>query len=600
VAFLIPENLRSRKDILPGVARLARLLQDALDDSATVWYEPLFDPSGQRPDVVVLVPDAGVLVLEVLEAKAGMIQGVSGDQLVVTGPSGLRSVPDPLARAARFADSLRERLAAEPRLAAEDRLPVTAGGVFAYLSRDEAKKKGIGAAVDLARCVLRDEVEECLGDAASFRQVVARLLDAVLRDPLSEEAERLHRSLIHPDTVIGSPQLPFQAVTPDEELKVLDRRQEALAKGLGEGHRVVRGVAGSGKTLVLTYRARLLAQAFPHHRVLITCFNRSLAGILGRQLASTNVTVQTIDSLLNGFLRRNGKDPVPFKNSSLDDRAHPALEILESGQAVRPRYDHVLIDEAQDFPSSALRVAVAHLREGSDSLLVVADAAQNIYRNSFTWKAAGINASGRTRVLDVSYRNTKEILEYAHHFLLRGGDIRLDDGRGEGDETVVVPPKLSPRHGPVPLVLHGDSSAHEVVSIAVRCRELLDEGASPSTIAILYGSQWAAGFQWPVNLVKALSREGVPCFWVTDPEGWSNKDNVGADPSKVTLSTIHSAKGLEWKHVFLCGYLDDKPEKDLILNRRLVYVGMTRATDELILTVSGQHPYIVDLDTESG
>lgn len=543
MAFLIPENLRSRSDILPGVSRLARLLQDSLDDAATVWYEPLFDPDGDRPDVVVLVPDVGVLVLEVLEAKAGMIQGVRGDQLVVSGRSGVHLVSDPLSRAARFARALQDRITGEARLAAADRLPVTAAGVFAYLTRDEATRKGIGHAVDLDQCLLRDDVEQGLGDAEGFRRLVAGLLSTGLRDPLSDEAERLHRALIHPDTVIGSPQLPFAAVAPDEELRVLDRKQEALAKGLGDGHRVVRGVAGSGKTLVLTYRARLLAQAFPQHKVLITCFNRSLAGALRRQLSTPNVTVQTIDSLLNGFRRRDGQEMVPFKDTTLDDRAQPALAILGSGQSKHPRYDHLLIDEAQDFPTSALRVALAHLREGSDSLLVVADAAQNIYRNNFTWKAAGINASGRTRVLDVSYRNTKEILEYAHEFLLKGAT-----------------------------------------------------SSSACAIAILYGSQWAGGFHWPGNLTRALARQDVPYFWVTDPDSRSNRDNVGADPTKVTLSTIHSAKGLEWKHVFLCGYLDDKPETDLVLNRRLVYVGMTRASDELVLTASGNHPSIADLE----
>ncbi|MEO5679914.1 MAG: 3'-5' exonuclease [Acidimicrobiales bacterium] len=596
MAFLIPENLRSRSDVLPGVSRLARLLQDSLDDAATVWYEPLFDPDGDRPDVVVLVPDVGVLVLEVLEAKAGMIQGVRGDQLVVSGRSGVRLVGDPLSRAALFARALQDRVTGEARLAAGDRLPVTAAGVFAYLTRDEATMKGIGQAVDLDQCLLRDDVEQGLGDAEGFRRLVAGLLSTGLRDPLSDEAERLHRALIHPDTVIGSPQLPFAAISPDEELRVLDRKQEALAKGLGEGHRVVRGVAGSGKTLVLTYRARLLAQAFPQHKVLITCFNRSLAGALRRQLSTPNVTVQTIDSLLNGFRWRDGQEMVPFKDTTLDDRAQPALELLSSGRSNHPRYDHLLIDEAQDFPTSALRVALAHLRDGSDSLLVVADAAQNIYRNNFTWKAAGINASGRTRVLDVSYRNTKEILEYAHAFLLKGGDVLLDDGRGGGDETVVVPPKLSPRHGPLPMLLHGESPVQEVLSIASRCRKLLDGGTSPSAIAILYGSQWAGGFHWPGNLSRALSRQDVPYFWVTDPESRTNKDNVGADPTMVTLSTIHSAKGLEWKHVFLCGYLDDKPETDLILNRRLVYVGMTRASEELMLTASGNHPYIADLE----
>jgi superfamily I DNA/RNA helicase len=44
------------------------------------------------------------------------------------------------------------------------------------------------------------------------------------------------------------------------------------------------------------------------------------------------------------------------------------------------------------------------------------------------------------------------------------------------------------------------------------------------------------------------------------------------------------------------GYLDDKPEETKVLNRRLIYVGMTRATNELVLTASGNHPYIADLE----
>ncbi len=74
------------------------------------------------------------------------------------------------------------------------------------------------------------------------------------------------------------------------------------------------------------------------------------------------------------------------------------------------RFHHVLIDEAQDFPTPALRFAVGLLVDGSDSLLAVADPVQNIFGSKFTWKAAGIQAPGRTRWLDQSYRNTREIL----------------------------------------------------------------------------------------------------------------------------------------------------------------------------------------------
>ena len=42
-------------------------------------------------------------------------------------------------------------------------------------------------------------------------------------------------------------------------LRVMDIQQEQLARSLGEGHRVIHGVAGSGKTLIFGYRAEHLA-----------------------------------------------------------------------------------------------------------------------------------------------------------------------------------------------------------------------------------------------------------------------------------------------------------------------------------------------------
>ena len=597
MAFLIPENLRTRADVPPGTARLARVLQEALEDSATVWYEPLFDPRGHRPHLAVLVPDSGILVLEVFGAKAGTVKGVRGDRLLVSdADGGSRELEDPLGRARGFAATLETALGAEARLGADERLPVAAAGVFAYLGRDEAASKGLGGAIDLDRCLFRDALETGLVEPSRIRRRFLELLGGPLRDPLSPVAERAHRAVIHPDTVIGRPTLPFPSATPAEELKVLDRAQEVLAKGLGEGHRVVRGVAGSGKTLVLSYRARLFADAFPGHRILVTCFNQSLAGMLKRQLPMPNVDVKTIDHVIRD-VHDAAHEPVPsYKETELEGRADAALALVDQPGTKLRMYDHVLVDEAQDFPTPALKLTVAMLREGSDSLLVVADAAQNIYRNKFTWKAAGINASGRTRVLDLSYRNTVEILTYAHGFLMKGGSVELDDGTGTSDEGAVIPPRTNRRHGPPPTFLHMPSPQAEVVAITEKCRKLVEGGVSPGAIGVLYGAKNAVGFPWPQSLARRFVDLGVPFFWVTDPDQVGNKRLLGADPGKVVLSTIHSAKGFEFVHVFLCGYLDDKPEETKVLNRRLIYVGMTRATNELVLTASGDHPYIADLE----
>lgn len=62
------------------------------------------------------------------------------------------------------------------------------------------------------------------------------------------------------------------------------------------------------------------------------------------------------------------------------------------------------------------------------------------------------------------------------------------------------------------------------------------------------------------------------------------------------MSTLHGAKGLEFGAVYLCGLargcipLESSAQAvDIFEERRLFYVGMTRARDELVL-VSQQQP----------
>ena len=599
MAYLIPENLRSRRDVPPGVARFAGALRDGLDDDVTVWYEPMFDVDGERPDLVILMPSFGIVVLEVLETRALALQGAEGESLVVGSGAHAGSTRNPLSRAREFARHLVSAVADESRLPPEERLPIAAGAVLPYVSYEASLTRELGDVLPRESCLFRGDVEAGAAGEGRFRSRISRLVGALPRDPLSDEAEKVYRALIHPDTVIGTPQLPFPTVArehADDELRVLDRRQEALAKSLGVGHRVIRGAAGSGKTLVLTYRARLMAEIFPHHGVLVTCYTNSLAGRLRQQLKPwRNVTVKTLDSLMDEA-RRGAGISTDYQDGDRVEQAEQALQALDSHPESVGRFHHVLIDEAQDFPNPALRFAVRLLVDGSDSLLAVADPVQNIFRTRFTWRAAGIDAVGRTRWLNQSYRNTREILEYAHRFVTGGGDYQITSDPDPEDEKAITVPLFSERSGPIPLLLTSGSPQEEVVNIAGHCRKLLDRGVPPNEIAILYGGTFVAGFKWPDSIRDFFVKERLALFWATDPADRQASSRIGDDPSKIVLSTIHSAKGLEFRHVILCGFLDDKPPAESRVSRSLIYVGMTRATHELTLSASGKHPYLVDLE----
>jgi len=75
-------------------------------------------------------------------------------------------------------------------------------------------------------------------------------------------------------------------------------------------------------------------------------------------------------------------------------------------------------------------------------------------------------------------------------------------------------------------------------------------------------------------------------------DGEPTGDKNETDDEKVTLSSIHQAKGLEWKAVFVIWLADGKfPTGRSLENpgaieeeRRLFYVAVTRAKDELYLS----------------
>ena len=112
---------------------------------------------------------------------------------------------------------------------------------------------------------------------------------------------------LYPEMRISSKQLSFFADQPIDSLqsaipqvlKVMDLQQEQLARSLGDGHRVIHGVAGSGKTLILAYRAQHLAQG--EQSVLVLCFNVALASKLRSLLVAKELNPQVTVRHFHGW-----------------------------------------------------------------------------------------------------------------------------------------------------------------------------------------------------------------------------------------------------------------------------------------------------------
>jgi superfamily I DNA/RNA helicase len=371
-------------------------------------------------------------------------------------------------------------------------------------------------------------------------------------------------------------QLVFRPPEGEEDaIRVLDRQQERLAHHLGEGYRVIRGVAGSGKTLVLTFRAKWYAENFPNRKVLLTCFNVPLMKALEAQLGgSTNVTVKTIDSVAYEARRRSVHD------GEWTAAREEATTILRASGG---KYDVVLVDEAQDLDVAGLDLAYAALKKGRDDFVVALDGAQNVYRKSARWNPPNQTARGRSTILRLNYRNTKEILEFAHRFI--GGTSEMPSESLLEDPTVIVPPEATSRRGPKPTVILCRDATHEVETILDAIQSAHEAGVRWGDMAVLYGAR-----RLQTKLYYETQSWDIPYFWVS--MNHHTKKQVIEAGDVVRCATMQGLKGLEFSRVFMCGVNDiyDPGGTDDDTVRRIAYVAMTRAMDELTITVSGNGP----------
>lgn len=594
MAFLIPDNMRSRKDVPKAARDVAAAFQVGLDDTVTVWFEPLFDPSGDAPDFVLLDPQRGVVVVALEDMTGPSVLGVIRGEIHQAAAGGGETVRTPATRAEGFAAMLRLRVGAQPEL---NGTPVVAGVAFSSVSREEARTTGLEAAVDIDGSFFADDLDSArAGDGeAQLQRIMARLIGTLASELRPDQLDRI-RGLMHPDTIIAAPsgnetgvQLPIFSDPGDSDvIRVMDRRQEAMAKSLGSGHRVIRGVAGSGKTLILIYRARLLARNFPQRRLLLTCYGRALAGHLRRMLENVpNVEVAHIDRIASRFVRDAGMRHPGYEDGG---DAFWRMALTAQAQLMDERYDGVLVDEAQDFSTDMLRFARGLLKDPNDGdLVIVADAAQKIFKTNFSWQSAGIRASGRTRILRINYRNTKEILGFAHAFLLSGGTITADDTPEPEDENAVIAPTSARRSGPHPDI---QLASDDVRAVVRTVSDWLSGEDGADRIGVLYCTSSACN---PSALRDGLETRGIDVFWATDDNSRDAKDLMAQARERVILSTVQSAKGMEFPRVVLTGLWRDDADDDE--NIRTAYVGMTRAQNLLTVVHPPDGPAAAALKT---
>jgi superfamily I DNA/RNA helicase len=372
----------------------------------------------------------------------------------------------------------------------------------------------------------------------------------------------------------------------------MDLQQEQLARSLGEGHRVIHGAAGSGKTMILGYRAQHLVKAVKKP-ILLLCCNVALAARLRHMIAqkelAEHVSVYTFHAWCREQLRLYHLPPPQGEGDAFSKAlVETVIAGVEQKQIPPAQYGAVLIDEAHDFETAWLQLAVQMVDPDTNSLLVLYDDAQSLYgagkRSGFSFARVGIQARGRTTILRLNYRNTDEVLALAREF---AREILAPAEAGE-DGIPLVSPESAGRHGPLPEVLGFPDFQSESRFVVERLRALHDAGVAWGEMAVVYRTNFIGE-----RLVEALREARVPADWLGRG---ASQVKFRPDEDRVKVMTMHAAKGLEFPVVIVpgIGYLPH-PENDPVAEARLLYVAMTRATERLILSHHADSPFAMRL-----
>jgi hypothetical protein len=540
MAILIPSLNSCLSRMTSGERRLAQRLADKLEDDYLCWYNIPVGTKALCPDFIVLNPRRGLLVVEVKDWHLDHITSMDKDSVSLITPHGLKHVINPLMQAKSYVHAIINKLESDPQLKVQEGkflgkllFPWGYGVVLSNITRKQFEGTDLGEVLEPCRVICKDEMTEA-ADSEEFQSRLWGMFHVEFKRIMSmPEIERVRWHLFpeirveqHQLSLLDDdPQHTTSIDTVPDLVRIMDLQQEQLARSLGEGHRVIHGAAGSGKTMILVYRVQFLAQVL-QKPILVLCYNVSLAARLEQMIKDKGLSQRVTVRNFHGWCRDQltlYHAPLPQSDNDKysDQLVYNVIQGVELGQIPAAQYGAVLIDEGHDFQPEWLNLMAKMIDEQTKSLLLLYDDAQSIYGNShrpkFSFASVGIQARGRTSILRVNYRNTAEVLALAYEF------AKETIGAHEADEDSipVVAPESAGRHGIVPIINQRQNLRAEIDYIIDCFRQYHDSGISWREMAVMYRVRFIGE-----EAVKAFQTAGIPVAWLQENKQTRDRKSV--------------------------------------------------------------------------
>lgn len=553
-----------------GERHIYELLRDQLPETYVVrhhfpacWMDRYYLRDAEA-DFVVLVPGKGLMLLEVKSSKA--LECNNGVWWRINGDQSRSAIDSPFEQASGTKHRLVERLARKVFNTTKDRFPGIFGHVVVYpFGRAELPHSadepylfwGYNECKNLVSQL--NEAFNVWGGGHERKGFVGKVFEKVVG--FLEDDARF---------------VPVLAAEIDEQNAVIEdltrAQYEAFQAVLANPRAHVQGPAGSGKTILALWASENLAlnsrnsdqQGGISQEVLLLCFNRNLAKWLQLQrrqeMGRQKVKVYSFFSLCRtltekaGLSFRPGPDEERFWRDEGGQLFSDAIRRL--GERC-PKFDVILVDEAQDFyPSWWFPVQLLLKDPDNGGLILFSDPLQRGTYKSRIYKDEEDAYPAGLKICELKHncRNTKKLVAYCSQVIKE----HIDEfpSKPDGSHPEILPIEGAP--------LRRQAMLEDLV------RNLFSEGVTPDRIAIL--SPWNAE-----NLSCALHNcselAGIPLAQDSEKlEQWKRGHFVW-------FSTIKAFKGLEADFVIVTDLIDQ--QRGFTFTATDLYVAASRCKNRL-------------------
>ncbi len=426
----------------------------------------------------------------------------------------------------------------------------------------------------------------------------------------------------------------------ESKISLFDTSQKKAALTVIDGPQRIRGLAGTGKTIVLTMKVAQIHLSQPEARIVYTYWTKNLYDFIKRLITRfyrefsdkdpdwSKINImhawggESLDGTYSTICKENNIIPEKLKdNPKFEDVCQ---KVLNSGKKLNQIFDYSILDEGQDYPTSFYRLCREVTK--NNRIIWAYDECQNIFNMDIqdTVKTFGCDSEGKPYidfskdlqesqdlVLDKCYRNPREVLlsAFALGLGIYGKKIvqmpeipavwsdlgfKIEEGNYKTGSKMQISLSLENIDKIKSLLIKKEDALKwkGFNYIDEECKYVVDQilddingGLLPEDISIIsLDDRSAKAYFKKIN--NLLSEKGIKTFNLLDAF-WNNKSYSIKD--NVTLTTVYRVKGNEAGSVYIIGVDGVYTNLDLrpIIERNKLFVAMTRTKGWVTITGAG-------------